>query len=132
MRDGEQLTLIELLPAPVILHQHIDEGARMARISHERWNGWHIQTDYPAFVYDGDGTPGYQVDLDRMLDPAGVVFWTFQILQKPWGSYAFNGFMTAIDDVLDPQTNLVHPKGQRAFTPETIRARVAEFAANGY
>jgi hypothetical protein len=105
-------------------------------ISPIEWNGWHLDPSIPALTYMGEQHPGYQIDLDRMLTSDDVLFWFIQISRKPWPG-ALSGFAEAVDDVLDPhqrmstlrQTAISEVRTERDYTPEGIRARVAEFIA---
>lgn len=103
------------------------------RLSPRRWRGWRLLPDVPALEYNGDEIQGYRIDLDRMETSAKALDWIFQVWGKPWGggTDAFLGFMTAIDDVLDPQANLCSRGGDRPLTPERLRERVAEYARAG-
>lgn len=97
-------------------------------ISPIHWNGWHLDPSVPALIYIGEHHPGYQVDLDRMLTSDDIVFFTIQVGGKPWPG-ALDGFVAAVDDVYDPHRtmNAEHRPEESRYTPETIRARVAEF-----
>lgn len=97
------------------------------RISPESWNGWHLDVDIPALVFDDEPFHGYQIDLDRMLTSGDVLFWVIQIFNKPWGSHHFYGFIQALYDLLDPHDNLAHPGFRSEFTSESIRERVTQF-----
>lgn len=84
------------------------------------WNGWHLTAD--ALVYD---PYGYGIDFDRLLTAGDLVFWFVQIGQKRWPG-ALDGFVTALDEILDPHTNMCNGQG---FTPATMRRQVAAFRA---
>jgi hypothetical protein len=107
----------------------------MTRISPEHWNGWHLDAEIPALTYDTEHFHHYQLDLDRMLTADDIMFWVIQVGGKPWPG-ALNGFVNAIDDLLDPhrQMNTVRQAGaeerpERSYTAETIRTAVAEFVS---
>lgn len=103
------------------------------RLSPIRWRGWRLLPDVPALEYNGDEIQGYRVDLDRMDTSAEALDWIFQIFGKPWdgGVDAFLGFVTAVDDVLDPQGNLCSHGVDRPFTPQRLRTRVAQYVRTG-
>lgn len=84
------------------------------------WHGWHLDTSIPALVYSGDSRRDYWIDLDRMLTRDQFGWWVLQTYGKGWGSYALEGFATAVDEILDMQAIA-------EFTPESIRRQVAKF-----
>jgi hypothetical protein len=72
-----------------------------------------------------------------MLDAADILFWIIQVFREDWSDQAFLGFVTEVDDVLNPQQTICAfrngPNSMRPeevpYTPETIRDRVRVFAA---
>ena len=103
------------------------------RLGPPRWRGWRLLPEVPALEYEDHEVQGYRVDLDRMDTSAEMLDWIFQIYGKPWGGgiAALLGFVTAVDDVLNPQANLCSHGVDRPFTPERLRARVAEYVRTG-
>jgi hypothetical protein len=84
------------------------------------WNGWQLTSD--ALVY---APYDYGIDFDRMLTTEQIVFWVVQISQKRWPG-ALDGFVTAVDEILNPQTTMRNSQG---FTPDSIRRQVAASTA---
>lgn len=103
----------------------------MTRISPESWHGWHLESDIPALVFETSEWHRYQIDLDRMRSSADVLFWIYQIHGKPWGVFAFLGFLEAIYDVLDPQKTMCVLREDKTLTAEAIRGQVAEYVRTG-
>jgi len=103
-------------------------------IAPDHWNGWRLDPDIPALIYDTEHFVHYQIDLDRMLTAGDIVFWTIQVGGKPWPG-ALVGFINAVDDLYEPHRNIYtmpqvgSGKDAQQFTPESIRAAVATFAA---
>ena len=101
------------------------------RIAPDHWNGWHLDPNLPALIYVGEENPGYCVELDRMLTNDDIVYWVVQVGGKPWPG-GLDGFVAAIDDLYDPHKEMNamwRRDGEGRYTPESIRAAVATFAA---
>ena len=107
-------------------------------ITPTEWNGWVLDPNIPALIYNTEHFQCYQIDLDRILTNDDVVFWTVQIGSKGWPG-GLDGFVAAITDLYDPHrrmNTLWHIKKEdgdrpeRSYTPESIRAAVAEFIAD--
>ncbi len=89
-------------------------------LSPAEWNGWQLTAG--ALVY---APYDYGIDFDRMLTAKDLVFWFVQIGQKRWPA-ALDGFVTAVDEILDLHTSMRNDQG---FTPDSIRQQVAAFTA---
>lgn len=107
------------------------------RISPLEWHGWQLDPGVPALVLRTGEHTRYEIELDRMLDAPGVLFWIMDVLGKEhWTDQELRGLLTAVDDVLDPRRSLCAVPGDgatagraaRPYTATSMRARVAAFA----
>jgi hypothetical protein len=87
-------------------------GAACSRIpspAHgDRWGSWAFDAKRLALTYEPADSPGWwEVDLERMTDPARMLDAIFQFSTKVWAPRrAVGDLVQALDDLLDPQSTL--------------------------
>jgi hypothetical protein len=90
------------------------------------WGPWTLDTRHLVLK-----CMWYEIDLKWCLTSAQVMDWIFQIRHKSWAdSEIIAGLIQALDDILEPQTNLCSGGQSREVTRQEVRKLARQAAAS--